>query len=166
MLSSLSMDNFPHCRTLVLCLNLHLHPYAITSFVQFYKPTHNHRRHCVVSLGKTDLSLLSTDSTQKDPSRRNWKIVDWDQRIKTNKQRTQVVLWTFICIHTRLQVKFYTSTRNHRRHCVVSLSKTHISLLSTGSTKKDPSRHNSKLLTGTLRIKQNKSTTQFKDDHH
>ena len=30
----------------------------------------------------------------------------------------------------------------HRRHCVVSLSKTHLSLLSTGSTQEDPSRHN------------------------
>ena len=29
----------------------------------------------------------------------------------------------------------------HRRHCVVSLSKTHLSLLSTGSTKIDPSQH-------------------------
>ena len=28
------------------------------------------------------------------------------------------------------------------RHCVVSLSKTHISLLSTGSSQEDPSRHN------------------------
>ena len=27
----------------------------------------------------------------------------------------------------------------HRRHCVVSLSKTHLSLLSTGSTHEDPS---------------------------
>ena len=30
----------------------------------------------------------------------------------------------------------------HRRHCVVSLSKTHKSLLSTGSTQEDPSLHN------------------------
>ena len=30
----------------------------------------------------------------------------------------------------------------HRRHCVVSLSKTHISLLSTCSTQEDPSLHN------------------------
>ena len=28
----------------------------------------------------------------------------------------------------------------HWRHCVVSLSKTHLSLLSTGSTQEDPSR--------------------------
>ena len=38
-----------------------------------------HRGHCVVSLSKTHLSLLSTGSTQEDPSRHNWKkIVDWD----------------------------------------------------------------------------------------
>ena len=30
----------------------------------------------------------------------------------------------------------------HRRHCVVSLGKTHLSLLSAGSTEEDPSRHN------------------------
>ena len=30
----------------------------------------------------------------------------------------------------------------HLRHCVVSLSKTHLSLLSTGSTQEDPSQHN------------------------
>ena len=30
----------------------------------------------------------------------------------------------------------------HRRQCVVSLSKTHLSLLSTGSTQEDMSRHN------------------------
>ena len=31
----------------------------------------NHRRHCVGSLGKTQLSLLSTGSTQEDPFRLN-----------------------------------------------------------------------------------------------
>ena len=41
-----------------------------------------HRRHCVVSLSKTQLSLLSIGSTQEDPSRRNWKIVDWDVKNK------------------------------------------------------------------------------------
>ena len=43
--------------------------------------------HCVVSLSKTHLSLLSTGSTQEDPSRHNWKIVDWDvkNQIKQNK---------------------------------------------------------------------------------
>ena len=36
----------------------------------------------------------------------------------------------------------------HRRHCVVSLSKTHLSLLSTGSTQEDPSRITERLLSG------------------
>ena len=33
-----------------------------------------------------------------------------------------------------------------RRHCVVSLSKTHSSLFSTGSTQEDPSQHNLKIV--------------------
>ena len=35
-----------------------------------------HRRHCVVSLSKTHLSLLCTSSTHEDPSPHNWKNVD------------------------------------------------------------------------------------------
>ena len=34
------------------------------------------------------------------------------------------------------------------RHCVVSLSKTHLSWLSTGSTQEDPSRITERLLSG------------------
>ena len=37
-----------------------------------------HRRYCVVSLSKAHLSLLNTGSTQEDPSRHSWKIVDCD----------------------------------------------------------------------------------------
>ena len=37
----------------------------------------------------------------------------------------------------------------HRRHCVVSLSKTHKPKLSTGSTQEDPSLHNWKIVDGT-----------------
>ena len=37
-----------------------------------------HRRYCVVPLSKTHLSLLNTGSTQEDPSRHSWKIVDCD----------------------------------------------------------------------------------------
>ena len=50
-----------------------------------FKP---HLRHCVVSLSKAHLSLLSTGSTQEDPSRHNWKIVDWDvkNQIKQTKK--------------------------------------------------------------------------------
>ena len=54
-----------------------------------------HWRHCVVSLSKTHLSLLSTGSTQEDPSQHNWKIVDLDvkdqikQKKKKNKKKKQ-----------------------------------------------------------------------------
>ena len=53
-----------------------------------------HRRHCVVSLSKTHLSLLSTGSTQEDPSRHNSKIVDWDvkNQIKPTKQKSGLIL--------------------------------------------------------------------------
>ena len=34
-------------------------------------------RHCVMSLSKTLLSLLSTGSSQEDPSSHNGKNVDW-----------------------------------------------------------------------------------------
>ena len=34
----------------------------------------------------------------------------------------------------------------HRHHCVVSFSKTHLSLLCTGSTQEDPSQHNWKIV--------------------
>ena len=37
-----------------------------------------HRHHCVVSLRKTHLSLVSTGSTQEDPSQHNCKSVEWD----------------------------------------------------------------------------------------
>ena len=45
----------------------------------------------------------------------------------------------------------------YQRQCVVSLSKTLYPLLSTGSTQEDRSPHDWKYLTGTLRIKPNKS---------
>ena len=49
----------------------------------------SHRRHCVVSLSKTHLSLLNTGSTQEDLSQHNWKTVDWDDKnqIKQNKNK-------------------------------------------------------------------------------
>ena len=46
------------------------------------------------SLSKTHYSLLSTGSTQEDPSRYSWKIVDWDvkkQKIR-NSQNSYSVL--------------------------------------------------------------------------
>ena len=44
----------------------------------------------------------------------------------------------------------------HRCHCLVSLSKTHKSKLSTGTTQEDPSLHNWKIVDGMERIKSNK----------
>ena len=46
-----------------------------------FKP---HWRHCIMSMSKTHLSLLSTGSTQ---SRHNWKIVDWDVKNKIKQTK-------------------------------------------------------------------------------
>ena len=46
-----------------------------------------HRCHCVVSLSKTHLSLLSIGSTQEDPPPHNWKIVDWDVKNQIKQKR-------------------------------------------------------------------------------
>ena len=46
-----------------------------------------HQHHCVVSLSKIYLSLLSTGSTQEDLSQHNWKNVDWD--VKNQNQTKQ-----------------------------------------------------------------------------
>ena len=55
------------------------------------------RRHCVVSLSKTHLSLFSTGSIQEDPSRHNWKIVDLDEKNQTNKIVVSVIfLWNTV----------------------------------------------------------------------
>ena len=50
--------------------------------------------HLVVSLSKTHLSLLSTGSTQEDPSQHDWKIVDWDvkNQIKQTKNMTRSII--------------------------------------------------------------------------
>ena len=48
-----------------------------------------HRRHCVVSLSKTHVSLLSTGSTQEDLSRHNSKIVDWDVKNQIKQKKTK-----------------------------------------------------------------------------
>ena len=54
-----------------------------------------HWRHCVVSLSKTHLSLLSAGSTQEDPSRHNRKIVEWDVK-KTYQTKKQNYLCTLV----------------------------------------------------------------------
>ena len=48
-----------------------------------------HLLHCVVSLSKTHLSLLSTGSTQEDLSKHNLKIVDWD--VKNQIKQTNCI---------------------------------------------------------------------------
>ena len=40
-----------------------------------------------VGLSKTHLSLLSTGSTQEGAAQTYLKIVDWDEKIKSNKRR-------------------------------------------------------------------------------
>ena len=57
-----------------------------------------HRHHCVVSLSKTHLSLLSIGSTQEDLSRHNLKIVDWDT--KQTKQR--ITIRQTKCLETQM----------------------------------------------------------------
>ena len=47
---------------------------------------HCRKSHCVLSLSKTLCPLLSTGSTQEDPSQDDLKIVDWDIK-NQNKQR-------------------------------------------------------------------------------
>ena len=49
-----------------------------------------HWRHFVVSLGKTHLSLLSTDSTKEDLSQHNRKIIDLDVKNQIKQTNTQV----------------------------------------------------------------------------
>ena len=47
-----------------------------------------HLHHCVMCLTKTHLYLLTTGSTHEEPSRHNYKRVDWDvknQIKQTNK---------------------------------------------------------------------------------
>ena len=50
---------------------------------------------------------------------------------------------------------------SHRGHCVVSFSKTHLSLLSTGSTPEDLSGHNWQIVDMDVRIKSNKRKTVY-----
>ena len=46
-----------------------------------------HMRQCVVSLSNTHLSLLSTGSTQENPSRHNRKIVYWGVKSQINQTK-------------------------------------------------------------------------------
>ena len=66
-----------------------------------------HWHHCVVSLSKTHLSVLSTCSTQEDPSQHNWKIVDWD--VKNQNKQTKSTIET--SWHYWKNVDWETSTQ-------------------------------------------------------
>ena len=91
----------------------------------------------VVPLSKAHLSLLSTGSTQEDPSRYNLKNVDWDvknqikikQNIKLNKTFSQIIK---ACLQIR-ELFFYFSSKTF----VAGTQKNHLNemvLLSTKNT--------------------------------
>ena len=64
----------------------------------------SHRRHCVLSLSKTHLSLLSTGSTHEDLPQHNWKFFDWD--IKNQIKQTNIFplgCKIFISVDPRMQ---------------------------------------------------------------
>ena len=75
--------------TLMYCtLPQFLRSYKLQDFDLRYRgcQLEPHWRHYIVSLSKTLYPLLSTGSSQEDPSRHNRKIVDWDVKKKqTNK---------------------------------------------------------------------------------
>ena len=64
-----------------------------------------HRRHCLVFLSKTIYPLLSTVSTQEDPSEHNGKVVDWDvnNQIKLNKSFKKL----YYCVIGLVQALLY-----------------------------------------------------------
>ena len=50
-----------------------------------------HPSHCIVSLSKTHLSLLSTGSTKEDQSQQSCKIVDWEVKNQTEHSEICVI---------------------------------------------------------------------------
>ena len=54
-----------------------------------------------------------------------------------------------LCYCPDMKITIQTHIEPHPRHCIVSLSNTHYSLLNTGSTQDDPSDITEKMLTGT-----------------
>ena len=65
---------------------------------------------------------------------------DIGTRRKAHAQRKEGVQWlSGRVLDSRPRVHGFEP---HQYHCVASFSKTHLSLLSTGSTLADPSRHN------------------------
>ena len=51
-------------------------------------------KHCVVTFRKTLYPLLSTGSTQEDPSQHDWKNVDWD--VKDENKQTEDINWKYL----------------------------------------------------------------------
>ena len=86
----------------------------------------SHQRHCVVSLSKTHLSLLTSGSAQKDLSWHNWKSVDGDvknQIKQTNMKRgsfapsieeqRNVILINYIFLKTCILLNIWKKQRLH-----------------------------------------------------
>ena len=74
----------------------------------------SHRRHCVLSLSTTHISLLSTGSAQEDPSKHNWKIVDWDvknQIKQTSNWQEMYKIWNLCKI---AQVSYFVHLVNRK----------------------------------------------------
>ena len=81
-----------------------------------------HWRHCLVSLSKTLYPLLSTGSTQEDPSWVDWKNVDLDVK-NQNKQNHGFPGWTENRIVTdqlafEEQVVFFGVLRGRNSQCI------------------------------------------------
>ena len=95
-----------------------------------------HRRHCIVSLSKTLYRLLRTGSIQSDPSRHDWKIVNWDienQNIyKNTMMRCDVMLhliWVY-CVwlsHQKCIVTQHIAYSVENQQCNNSSKKLHTS---------------------------------------
>ena len=80
---------------------------------------HRQWSHCVVSLSKTLYLLLSTGSIQEDPSRHDWKIVDWGvkNQTKPTKTGTYFLLTVIVYDHSRVKKKIY-SWKYKRNACI------------------------------------------------
>ena len=73
-----------------------------------------------------------------------------------------VVVVVPVCLSTKTSASYTFIVESPRRHCVVSLSKTHLSWLSTGSSRKTRPDITEQLLAGTKGIKPNKKKTKKK----
>ena len=81
-----------------------------------------HWRHCVVSLSKTLNPLLSTGSTQEDPSQHDWKIVDWDVKNQSKQSNRSKSRGHVLCIQIDSSTQVNT-IRPRRIICVVQVTR-------------------------------------------